>query len=193
MRLTRCQRAALNVGAANRAYMARTGMTYSGQRLWTAEEIDTLKRLYPNYEALTVAIPDRTRKAIGTKLQRCNLATPRRVWSEAEFEIMKPLYVKGAPMSTILDRLPGKTARQVWAKASHHKVRRPRRPPRKTGLALVDEVRRRAFDLHFTTADLDAISARRNYFRRPKRTDWAALQRVLPYLDGRATVFWHGD
>lgn len=168
-------------------------MSYSGQRLWTVDEIDTLKRLYPDYEALTLALPERTRKAIGTKLQRCNLAMPRRVWSEAEFAIMKPLYVRGAPMSTILDRLPGKTARQVWAKASHRKVRRPRRPPGKTGLALVDEVRRRAFDLNFSMAELDASVARRNYFRCPRRLDWTALQRALACLDGRVMVVWHGD
>jgi hypothetical protein len=190
MQLSRQQQAALNAAAANRAYMARTGLTRSGQRLWTSKEVRVLWRLYPDYEALVVALPGRTRKAIECKVRSCGLARPLRVWSETEFGIMKPLYVRGVSIAAILERLPGKRARQVWSKASYHKIRRPRRPPRPTGFAVVDAVLRRAFDLHISVADLDAIAGRRGYFRRPGRTDWSAVQRVLPYLGGRAAVHW---
>lgn len=190
MQLSRQQQRALNAAAANRAYMMRTGLTYRGQKIWTAGEIVTLEALYPDYAALTRALPDRTRKAIENKVRRCGLARPLRIWSEAEFGIMKPRYVRGQPMAAILALLDGKTARQVWSKASGSHIRRPRRPPRPTGLAPVDAIRRRAFDLNFSMADLDAIAHRRGYFRRPRRTDWDALQKVLPYLGGRATVFW---
>jgi len=191
MQLSRQQRAALNAAAINRAYMVRTGLTRSGQWLWTPKEVRVLWRLYPDYEALVRALPGRTRAAIECKVWRCGLARPLRVWSETEFGVMKPLYVRGAPMAAILEWLPGKRARQVWSKAAHHKIRRPRRPPRPTGFAAVDAVRRRAFDLHISVADLDAMAGRRGYFRRPGRTDWSAVQRVLPYLGGRAAVHWH--
>lgn len=191
MQLSRQQLAALNAAAANRAYMARTGLTRSGKRLWMPKEIRTLWRLYPDYEALVQALPGRTRKAIECKVWSCGVARPLRVWNEVEFGVMKPLYIRGAPMTTILERLPGKRARQVWSKASHHKIRRPRRPPRPTGFAAVDAVRRRAFDLHLSMADLDAIAGRRGYFQRPRRTDWSAVQRVLPHLGGRPAIHWH--
>lgn len=181
----------MNSAAVNQAYMMRTGLTYSGQRLWTVEEIKTLKRLYPDYKALVLALPERTRSAIEAKAWRCRIARPLRVWSEAEFAIMKPLYIRGEPMPMILTRLPNKTARQVWAKAWNRNIQRPRRPPQSTGLATVDAIRRRAFDLHFSMVDLDIMASRRGYFKYPRRTDWSAIQRVLPHIGGRIAVLWH--
>lgn len=193
MQLSRQQRAALNAVAVNRAYMMRTGLTYSGHRLWTATEIETLRRLHPDYRALDAALAGRTRYAIQHKARRIGLALSRRVWSEAEFYAMKPPYVQGAPMQDILDRCPGKTARQVWAKAARCGIRRPRRPLQPIGIGPVDAVRRRAFELRMSMGDLDEIAGSRSYFRRPQRLDWSALQRVLPSLGGHIVVSWHGD
>lgn len=193
MQLSRQQKAALNAVVVNRAYMMRTGLTYSGHRLWTAREIKTLRRLHPDYRALDKALAGRTRYATQHKARRIGLAQSRRIWSEAEFYAMKPLYVQGAPMQEILDRCPGKTARQVRGKAARHGLRRPRRPPRPTGIGPVDTVRRRAFDLHMSMSDLDEIAGRRSYFRRPQRLDWAAVQRVLPSLGGHIVMSWHGN
>lgn len=193
MQLSRQQRAALNAAIVNRAYMRRTGLTYAGQRLWTTLEMETLRRLHPDYGALVRALPGRTRKAIESKAQRLGLPKARRVWSEAEFHLMKPLYVQGAPMRSILERLPGKTARQVWAKAFRCGIRRPRNPPRTTGLALVDAVRRRAFELYMSMAELDEAAGGRACFRHPRRVDWSAVQRVLSQLGGRIAVSWHGE
>lgn len=190
MQLSRQQLAALNAVAVNRAYMARTGLTYSGQRLWTPKEISAL-RLYPDYRTLVRALPGRTRKAIESKVWRCGLAKPLRVWSEAEFRVMKRPYVQGVPMAAILSLLPGKTAQQVWSKASSRGIRRPRRLLKLTGFAPVDAVRRRAFDLHISMTDLDVMAGRRSYFKPPRRTDWSAVQQVLPHLGGKAAVHWH--
>jgi hypothetical protein len=192
MQLSRQQRAALNAVMANRAYMRRTGLTYAGQRIWTTPEMETLRRLHPDYGALVGVLPGRTRKAIENKAQRLGLPKPRRVWSEAEFQLMKPLYVRGAPMRSILEHLPGKTAKQVWHKASSQGVRRPRHPPRITGLPQVDVVRQRAFGLCMSMAELEEAAGAPVYFRRPKRVNWSAMQRVLPELGGRIVVSWHG-
>ena len=152
-----------------------------------------MRRLHPDYGALVRALPSRTLGAIQNKAQRLRLVRPRRIWSEGEFIIMKPLYVRGVSMADILERLDRKTPKQVWAKASGRKIRRPRRVPGLTGHAPVDAIRQRAFDLHITMADLDIIAGRRGYFQSPRRIDWTAVQRVLPHLDGRVEVFWHGD
>ena len=115
--------------------MRRTGLTYAGKRVWTAQEIATLRSLHPNYGAFARALSGRTRNAIEKKSQRAGLPKPRRIWSNREFQLIKPLYAQGAPMRTILRLLPGKTAKQVWAKAAARGVRRPRRPPCITGFA----------------------------------------------------------
>lgn len=103
---------------------------------------------------------------------------------------MKPLHLRGVPISEIVELLPGKTARQIWSKAFHCRIQRPRRPPKTTGLDPVDAIRRRAFDLNMSMVDLDMIAGRCCYFRRPRRTDWKAIQRVLPHLGGVAVVRW---
>jgi hypothetical protein len=193
MYLSGQQRAGLNSAAVNRAYMARTGLTYAGQQVWTSDEIDVLRSRYPDYPTLLRLLPGRTARAISNKAGRLGLARSRFIWSEPEFGAMKPLYLRGMPMREILPRLNNKTAKQVWRKASARGVRRPKRPPCLTGLAIVDAVRRRAFELNFSMKDLDTITGRNGYFRCPRHVDWSAVQRILPYLGGCATVAWPVD
>lgn len=193
MYLSRQQMAGLNSAAVNRAYMARTGLTYAGQVLWTSDEVEILRRLYPDYRALVLLLPGRTLRAISKKAVRLGLARSRLIWSEAEFATMKPLYVRGTPVREILPRLNNKTAKQVWAKASGKAIRRPRKAPCPTGFLVLDAVRRRAFDLNISMRDLDALAGRCGYFRRPRHLDWSAVQRVLPHLGGSTTVAWHLD
>jgi hypothetical protein len=132
----------------------------------------------------------RTTAPIQHKAQRLGLVRPLRIWSEGEFAAMKPLYVRGAPMAQILERLDDKTKQQVWSKAASRKLRRPRQAPCLTGFPVIDTIRRRAFDLNLSMADLDALVGRRRYFQRPRRLDWAAVQRILPHLGGCADVVW---
>jgi hypothetical protein len=58
----------------------------------------------------------------------------------------------------------GKTPKQIWSKASHMRYRRPRCPPKLTGHPLIDSLRRRAYDLRITMAELDAFVGRKRYF-----------------------------
>jgi hypothetical protein len=41
--------------------------------------------------------------------------------------------------------------------------------------------------------ELDEAAGCRAYFRRPRRVDWSAVQRVLLPLGGRIAVSWHGE
>lgn len=193
MYLSGQQKAGLNSAAVNRAYMAKTGLTYAGQKIWTFDEIVVLRSWYPDYQSLLRLLPERTARAISNKAGKLGLARSRFIWSEPEFATMKPLYLRGMPMREILPWLDNKTAKQVWKKAWNRGVRRPRRPPRLTGFAVLDAVRRRAFELNFSMKDLDTITGRNSYFRCPRHVDWKAVQQVLPYLGGSATVVWRLD
>lgn len=186
--LTRNQRAGINAAARNRDFMARTGLTYAGDKIWTEMEVATIRAAYPDYEAAQCALPHRSLKAIMSKARRSGITKPRRVWRPGEFSGIKPQYVGGTAMAEILPAVPAKTAPQVYSKASSRKVRRPRKPPKDTGLSIVDTVRRRAFDLRLSMADLDALVGSGSYFRRPRVEKWRHLNVAIKLLGGTIEV-----
>lgn len=171
-------------------HIARTGLTIAGQPVWTAEELATLKRLYPDRDALARALPRRTAQAIAHKARQIGLVRPLRIWSEAETLRLRKPYVAGVPIAVLTQMFVGKTARQIWRKASAQGYRRPRRPPRLVGHPLIDSIRRRAFDLRCTMKDLDSFIGRTRYFSGVRHVDWPALQRAMTLLGGMPVVSW---
>ncbi len=67
-----------------------------------------------------------------------------------------PPYKAGVPVVEIQAKeVPDRTKRQIYSKASHLKIRRPRRAPKPTGMLIVDLIRERAFSKGYTMAELD--------------------------------------
>lgn len=186
--LTRNQRAGINAAARGSDFMARTGVTYAGHKVWTSPEIETLRRQYPDYQAMAAALPHRTLSAIKTKTVRLKIARTRRVWAHSEFSSIKPPYAHGVRMAAILPAVPGKSAPQVYSKAASKKVRRPRRRPKLVGFAIVDAIRQRAFDLRLSMTDLDLMLGSKTYFRRPRSENWRLLHRAIVLLGGKVHV-----
>ena len=193
MGLSRAQIAGLMGGARARAYAERTGWTYGGDKVWTAEEIATLRRLYPDYRALETVLHDRTRRAIEHKAARLGIARRLRIWRPDEETRLRPPYVRGVPVSEILPLLNDKSAKQTWGKANHLKLKRPRRRPKSTGLPLIDEIRNRAFDLNISMRELDEIAGGKGLLRGPKRERWTAIGRAVRALDGELVVTFGSD
>ena len=118
MQLSRNQRTGINVAAAVRERMRRTGMTNAGHYLWSEEEVATLRRLYPDYNALVEALPRRTRFAIIRKAATLGIAKPLRIWLPDEFASQaKRSYIAGDPVREIAERLRQKTPKQVYGQA----------------------------------------------------------------------------
>lgn len=99
-------------------------------------------------------------------------------------------YTSGATSTEILELVPGKTMPQAWARARRSRFRHPRKPPRPTGLPVVDAVRRRAFELNLTMRDLDEITRSGSYFRSPRTVVWRHVGRAIEALDGELRVDW---
>ncbi len=168
--------------------MARTGCTLSGQRLWSACELALLRDHYPDMARLHRALPGRTAGAIGRKAGQLGLVPPRRIWSGRDAQNLRKPYVAGLPMADLLAMFPDKTSRQIWHKASHLGIHRPRRPPKPTGFALLDQIRRRAHDLGLTMRDLDSYTGGKGYFAAPRRQNLRLLDRAIRVLQGRIHV-----
>lgn len=171
-------------------HIERTGRTVAGDLVWTTVELQTLRLLYPDREALATALPGRTNGAIAHKARMIGLVPPLRIWTNADATQLRNPYVAGVPVATLTEMFPGKTRKQIWRKAFAMGYRRPRRPPKPTGMPLVDSIRARAFELRITMSDLDAFVARKRYFVGPRHMDWIALQRAMTLLGGRPVVHW---
>jgi hypothetical protein len=57
-------------------------------------------------------------------------------------------------------------------------------------MPLVDNVRRRAFELRIKMTELGAIVGKARYFVCPRYVDWRALQLAMEFLGGRPVVRW---
>ncbi|MGV6876542.1 hypothetical protein ACUSIJ_28230 [Pseudochelatococcus sp. B33] len=190
MLLTKAQQRGLNGRNALLRHMAKTGCTIAGDRLWSDVEIEILRQFYPDLAALTRALPGRSIGAITMKAQQIGLVRSRRIWSADEAARLRKPYVAGVPIDDLVSMCPGKTKRQIWNKACHLGIRRPRKRPRRTGLPLVDTVRDRAFDLGLTMTDLDTYVSTRRYFVCPRSSNWHLLQKAIRELEGQVVVRW---
>lgn len=184
---------ALRGKAAIQRSIYKTGYTIAGARAWTEDERQTLRLFWPDIARLCSELPLRTDAAIKRKAGREGLTRPRRIWQEDETRRLPPPYRKGVPVEEIGEALGGKTKRQVWGKATSLGVKRPRRPPKPTGMEIVDLIRERAFKLGYTMADLDEWTNRKHYFTKPQGHDWKAIDRAFTLLGGRIVPVWIDD
>lgn len=191
MILSRAQRRGLDGKAFLLGYIDRTGYTIAGDKAWTRDELNAMRRLYPDAAALSVALPCRSPAAIGHKARHMGLVVPRKIWSQAEILALRRPYISGMPVQEIERLLPGRSRHQIWHRAHRSGFRRPRIAPRPTGIPIVDAVRLRAHDHRLTMGDLDAFVGKRRYFVSPRRIDWNALQRAMTMLGGIPFIVWN--
>jgi hypothetical protein len=171
--------------------MARTGKTLAGQRLWIEAEIKFMYRFYPDCERLRKLLPGRSLSAIKSKALRMGITRPLRIWSDEDLKRLKGPYQQGLSIDDIKALLPGKTARQIWHRAAYSGWRRPRKPPKPTGLRPDDDVKARAFAYRLSLRDLAHHSDTGRYFlRRPSRTNWEKISRAVKALEGRMSIIW---
>lgn len=171
-------------------HIERTGCTIAGAPVWTKTEIAELRRCYPYLEAAHTALPRRTPGAIAKKAWGLGLTPPRRIWTEDEAFRLRSPYVTGVPIAELVEMFPGRSRSQIWKKAQHMGYRRLRRPPKLTGMPLVDSIRHRAFECRLSMTDLDAFIGRKRYFVSPRYQNWRALQKAMELLGGRPMVRW---
>jgi hypothetical protein len=174
-------------------HIYKTGYTIAGRKVWTTEEMEILYRLHPDYTALLNALPGRTLKAIKRKAGSCGLFPSRQIWTPDEKRQLPKPYKAGLAINELLILLPGKTKKQIWAKASNMKIRRPRRPPRYTGLLLVDPIRQRAFEEGYYMADLDSWVGYKHYFGSPRYVSWQAIDAAMSILGGKLVARWQEE
>lgn len=193
MHLSWASKRGFNGRSAIRRHIALTGRTIAGDPVWTIEEFDVLRRLYPDRQAIASALTRRTKIAIHHKARSLGLVTPRRFWSEQEVKLLRTLYRMSVATAELVSLFPGRTKQQIWRKADRLRIQRPRRPLRMTGLPLVDSIRQLAFAQGHSMTEMDVWTGAKGYFRSPRYCNWRVLTRAVKVLDCEPTVSWQRD
>ena len=176
-----------------RERMARTGRTPSGHWLWTKKEDDIVGALYPDYKALRKALRRRTYYALTARARRLDVVKRRHVWLGTEISRMRRMYPTAAQQE-LMAAFPDVSWEAIKTKARNIRVRRARRKLTTTGHPLIDQIRDRAFDLHLSMVDLDAMAGTKRYFQqaawRKGSFNRKAALRAVEALGGKVSVQW---
>ena len=175
-----------------RARIQRAGEV-AGQKLWTDQERETVKRLAPDYKALRKALRKRSHVAIRAQAAKLGLTKPIHFWTGAELSKLRKLY-PAASSKEICEAFPHSTWTNIKQAARYHGFRRKRVGYKLTGIPGLDEVRRRCFEIGWSMPDLDKAARTGKYFSRSgwigKKINHRALGRAIEALDGYIMPDW---
>lgn len=179
-----------------RRRMKRSGEAPNGKPLWTAEELEICRRLYPDRIALAQRLQRRSSEAIRHKCEELGLASVRIAWTAADVTRLLKLY-RSATWDELLAAFHGRTETAIRLAATKRGMRRARKPYKLTGYPLLDQVRQRCFEQGLTMRDLDQFARSRGYFGGSAwRRDWYSerlVGRAVRALGGRITAEWIDD
>jgi hypothetical protein len=184
------------IAAAERArhFMRRTGLSPWGIPLWTEKEDKILKQLHPDYTAIKRKLKRRTRIAIRMRAAKWGLTKKIHYWTAADISKLRRIY----PVCTkaeVMATFPHVTWEQISNCRQYHRIYKKRKPFKRTGFEILDEIRRRAFELNLTMPDLDEIARTGEYFQTARwflkdRPNPKAVMRAIEALGGKIVVQW---
>ena len=177
-----------------RRYRERTG-TVGRDKVWSDEETETLRRLYPDYKAAMKALPGRTYGAIKFHAMKHGIARRRHVWTNIEVARLRKLAAAGASNKQLFAGFPEFREQQILGKLYHCRMKRPRRQFRSTGHPLLDALRSRCHALGLSMVDVDDIARTRRYFTgqtwlKRQAVDVAKVAKAIDALGGTLSVSW---
>ncbi|MCZ7498867.1 hypothetical protein [Agrobacterium sp. ST15.13.015] len=172
----------------------RTGYTPSGFKVWTAEEDEIVKSLYPLYAEMQLRFPERSLKALHGRCERLGIAKKLHWWTGAEISKLRRLYPTASRVK-IREEFPRGTWRAIEAAAKRHGMSRARRKYKRTGHHLIDAILARIEEIGWTLPDLDEEARTKKYFSnqgwRRSRPNIAKIALAVKALDGRLAIAWN--
>ncbi|TPJ34273.1 hypothetical protein [Mesorhizobium sp. B2-6-5] len=161
---------------------------------WTFAETEILRRHWPDVALLRKVLPHRTAGAMRFMAKKCGLIPDKvqNVWTGAQDKKLRQMAAAGDTRKQIAAEL-GLTVAQIDNRLLYRKINLARRPPKAIGDPLVDEVRRRAFDLKMTVVELDRSLGDRLVFQsawKGRRIGLNHIHRAVKALGGVLKIEW---
>lgn len=170
-----------------RAHILRSGYTLFGQRVWTEGEKLVCQLFYPDYFALRQILYTRSLCAIRSQCQALGLRRKKHLWGPLDKQLLRKLYPT-ASKEEICAAFPGVDWVNIRAVAKYYGYRRQKKRYKITGVAALDAIRSRCYDVKINMRELDEDCKTKNYFRRRGyRSDYPnfrAISRAAKYLGG---------
>jgi hypothetical protein len=184
----------INASDRARARMRYTGETPRGHPLWTEQENEIFRELFPDYVALKKRLRRRSMEALRSHAYALQITRRRQsAWTANEVSRLRSLW-RDAPKEQIIAAIPRHTWYGIQCKGHSFGVRRLPWQPKLTGQRMLDEIRRRAADLRISLRDLDRTCVGRRYFanssRRSQKPRRNVLLRAIAALGGRVEIVW---
>lgn len=182
-----------------REQIKREGRTRYGHfPLWTEEEDDHVRRLYPDYKALAKVLKRRSHSSIICRAVRLKVTKSRQHrWTDGEVSRLRKLY-STTTAKQLRAAFPHLKNRQIKDKASAMGLYKKRRPYPPSGFPVIDQIMQRAFELNITMTDLDAMANTKTFFRhrawrkRHSPNVWAVCL-AIETLDGDVKAVWRDN
>lgn len=179
-----------------RKLIQRRGVNPQGSPLWTDEEDDACKRLYPDYKALQQALPRRAQSAIQKRCGFLGIQNKVHIWTAKESFDLRRMY-RSADSFALRDRFPHVSKAALRMKARSLGVYRHKKPYQATGDTLLDALRARAHAEGPTMSHLDEFVNGRGYFRTMRwigrQPDYIKIARAIQQLGATLSVTWDAE
>jgi hypothetical protein len=184
---------AIRFGMQAKERMRITGYTPLGRKLWSVEDDEIVKALYPSYADMKARLPERTLRALHARCEALGIAKKIHWWLGSEIAKLRRLYPT-ASRDKLRDEFSGLTWPAIQGAACRYGVKRARRKYKRTGHHLIDAILARIEEIGWTLRDLDEESKTGRYFRngswRRSKPNYGRLARAAKALDGRLVVEW---
>ncbi|MBX4931265.1 hypothetical protein [Rhizobium bangladeshense] len=177
-----------------RRRVQREGLTMSGDKLWTEDDLKIIGERWPNLDDIEKALPHRTRNAICAQCRKMDLRKKEQhIWSAAEISKLRKLY-PAATIAEICATFPHSTWVNIRQVARYHGFRRNRKPFKPTGNQPIDGMLAKLFEANLSFSELDKELGTKRYFQKGKwrtaRPNYNRFVKAIELLDGELSVRW---
>jgi hypothetical protein len=176
-----------------RARIQFEGRTPNGHPVWTAEEDQIVRDLFPDYVAMKKCLRRRSRQALHSRATKLKLTRSISLWTTHEVSRLRKRW-RDATRAELIAEFQRHTWCSIQNKGRTFGIRRRPWKPKLTGQRMLDDIRQRAADLRISLTDLDRICVGRRYFlkssrgsQKPRRN---VLLRAIAALGGRVEIVW---
>lgn len=161
---------------------------------WLPEEDAIVRRLYPDYAALIVALPTRTRYAIKFRVQSLNLATKIKVksWTGAELKRLRQACEARAHKTKIIEMFAPRNWEAIYSQIKRFKInrRRIRSAPEFRHPAVLS-IRERSYQRNLPFRQLAReIGGSELFGVTDSGTSIAGIIKAVEFLGGEIDIIW---
>jgi hypothetical protein len=183
-----------NTARRNRVLVKRRGTNFAGQPVWTPEEEDTCRKLYPDYAALQRALSRRTYHSIRARCRHLGIAKTKRQFTAREVSDVRRMYGRASD-AELKSHFAHRNHDSIRYMAQRLGVRRPRPRYTPTGDELLDELREQCFRKGLSMPDLDQYARSKHYFARgtwlsARSFNYRHIVKAIHELGGKLTIEW---